>query len=147
MTMSIVTKTLMYLITPLLLGMHWLTGHSAWLYVFGTLSVVTIIFGSIGVVGILLALHGGSYDPSKMPVMPTWRIALGVVYQVCSVGYLLWSESFVTLTLYLISAAIVWIIIALARAARKETVESDVEQWREAHRANAEAGVGGGRVD
>lgn len=110
-----------YVISPILLGMHWVTQHPAWLYLFGALSVVVIVVCGLGAVALVIAHVERDYEATSiMPAFPKWKYAVGGVYQVASSAYLLWVEAWLAVTLYLIGAVITWLVIGLAHELRKQ---------------------------
>lgn len=109
------------MITPGVLALHWLTQHNAWLYVFGALSLVAIVVCGIGAVALTYMWLESDYDAaSSFPIdPPLWERVYGVVCQIGATVYLLWTESWVAVTLYLIATALVWTVIILAKHIRQ----------------------------
>lgn len=113
-----------YILTPLILGMYWYTGHNAWLYIFGVLSVVIIIFGGIALAAVWTLDDDQLIKAAKAKPISTFRVYAGSVYQIATITFLLWQELWANATLFLIGLAIIWPLIILFRRAARHNEES-----------------------
>lgn len=111
-------------LTPLLLGLHWWTGHTAWVFLFGVFAVFYTLVGAVGIVAAIIALSNDK--PTPVPPTHWWRWVSGIIMQVGALTYLLWSESFIVASLYIIQASTIWILFGLLRMLRKRNAEVKV---------------------
>ena len=115
------------LLTPLLLGLHYWTQHNAFLYLFGVVSVLLITVAVIAISGavILFSQKPDSKSLRNLPPVAPWRLISSAVIQVGALSYLLWVESYVISSIYIVMIILTWILHAALKQLRKRAVEQE----------------------
>lgn len=95
-----------HLMMPTVLVLHYITGHGAFMFIYGAFNIIAMI-----VVGIALyAAFAKLDDPKSMNVfiktarkIKKWKFALGMTMNVCALAYLLYASSFFVASILLIN--------------------------------------------
>lgn len=113
-----------YALMPVLLTLHFLTGHGAFTFIYGAFNVIAMVL-----VG--LALYVVIAKSSDMKVMngfiksahkiKKWKFALGMSMNVCALAYLLYASSFFVASILLINIFLIAGFYSMLWSLRKFT--------------------------
>lgn len=117
-----------YLLMPALLTLHYITGHGAFLFIYGAFNVIAMVL-----VG--LALYVVIAKSSDTKVMNSfiksahkikkWKFALGMTMNVCALAYLLYASSFFVASILLINIFLIASFYSIMWSLRKFTPQDE----------------------
>lgn len=117
-----------YLLMPTLLTLHYITGHGAFLFIYGAFNVIAMVL-----VG--LALYVVIAESSDTKVMngfiksahkiKKWKFALGMTMNVCALAYLLYASSFFVASILLINIFLIAGFYSILWPLRKFTPQDE----------------------
>lgn len=109
------TFLLSYAFTPLVLGLHFYTGHGAFKFLFALVTFVWFLLACGAGVITAISVYNNHIDEkmansladSYLKFTPL-KSVVGIIYQLGSVAYVLYSEWYIIAVVYICTIAIIW---------------------------------------
>jgi hypothetical protein len=117
-----------YLAAPALIAGHWYTQHPAFLYLFGLSAVITLVMMLVGIAGMVILFVQEDFT-TVLPPLPGWKLAIGWVYQLTSITYLLYVQAFSVATIYIMALIAMNVMIVGMKAYNKKQTEQLTSKW------------------
>ena len=126
---------LSYLLTPLLLGLHFLTQHGAFKFLFGAIVVIVLLLLLVvltAIVGIERICPKDQVYKMRASLASNYKITplktgVSVVYQIAALTYLLYQEWYVLASVYIVSCCLGWAVYAIAKYYKTHAQYDDVD--------------------
>jgi hypothetical protein len=111
-----------------ILAADWYTLHPAFMYIFGTLSVLTSLLMIAAIAGGVWMIRTGRVDKVIEGPPPTkFQTAVSVFYQVGALAYLLAARHFVVATLLIISVSLTWLFMGAREYVRHREAGGELQ--------------------
>lgn len=94
-----------YMFMPAMLGLHFVTQHGAFLFIYGAMVVFAIIFLSIGVLAVVKNQHDAKLMNAMIKAankLSKWKLFVSGIYNFSALAYLLYASAFFTASLLVV---------------------------------------------